>query len=77
MSERKAPVSCCFFQIYVYVCEYFPFLYICVPHGCPVPVEADAPVLVLQAVNMSWELNPGPLEEQPVLLTSESSLQPS
>ncbi|EGW01477.1 E3 ubiquitin-protein ligase NEDD4 [Cricetulus griseus] len=23
-----------------------------------------------------WELNPGPLEEQPVLLTSEPSLQP-
>ena len=24
-----------------------------------------------------WELNPGPLEEQPVLLTAELSLQPS
>ena len=23
-----------------------------------------------------WELNPGPLEEQPVFLTSEPSLQP-
>ena len=23
-----------------------------------------------------WELNPGPLEEQPVLLTAEPSLQP-
>lgn len=23
-----------------------------------------------------WELNPAPLEEQPLLLTSESSLQP-
>ena len=29
----------------------------------------------LQMVVSCWELNPGPLEEQPVFLTSEPSLQ--
>lgn len=42
--------------------------------------ESDVLELALQTVtghHMSWELNLGPLEEQLVLLTSESSLQPS
>ena len=53
-------------------------MYICVAHACSAhgsqkraldPVELEVP-------RRSWELNLDPLEEQPVVLTAEPSLQP-
>ena len=49
-----------------------------VPVGCLVPTEDRPPETGIthscEALCEFWELNPGPLGEQPVLLTVEPSL---
>lgn len=66
-----------------YVCECFACKYSLAPHACLVSMEAKRGHLVpwagvTEAVNLSRnrELNPNLLERQPLLLTSETSLQP-
>lgn len=68
-----------------YVYECFPYMYVCPPCVCPVPEEAregvgasrsivtDGCKLPLECWNQT---NPSPLEEQPVLLTTEPFHQP-
>ena len=51
------------FCLHVYLCEGFGSSGMGVTDSCELPYGC-------------WELNPGPLEEQPVLLTNEPSLQP-
>jgi hypothetical protein len=50
-------VHCCFFHMYVYV-------------SMLNPVELDVNSSSCELLCGCWELNPGPLKEQPVLLTT-------
>lgn len=43
---------------------------------CPGGQKRVSDPLGLELPSVCWELNPGPVEEQPVLLTTEPSLQP-
>ena len=52
-------------------------MYICVPGACRVPVKARRVTDGCQLPHKCWEQNPGPLQQQPVLLTTEPSLQPA
>jgi hypothetical protein len=58
-------------------------MYVCAPHTCLVFTEARSELLgplgqgleeVCELPCGCWELNPGPLEEQPVFLTDDPSL---
>jgi hypothetical protein len=53
----------------MYVC-----MYVCMYEGVRTPGTEIIDSCVLPCV--CWKLNLGPLEEQPVLLTAEPSLQP-
>jgi hypothetical protein len=60
--------------------KYCAYMCICVPHACLVPEEElDSPrngvINDEEWPCGSWELNMGPLEDQPLLLTSEPSPQ--
>jgi hypothetical protein len=65
-----------------YVYECFTCIYVCAPY---VPgVQEDQKIFQIPESRVTdaceslcgcWELNPGPLQEQPVLLTSESPPQ--
>jgi hypothetical protein len=61
---------CLFIYFYVYWC--FAHMYVCVRVSYPLELELQTVV----SCYVCWILNPGPLEEQPVLLTAELSLQP-
>lgn len=53
---------------------------VCAPHVCLVPTEARRGYVTPGVTDSSeslpgcWEFNPGPVEEQPVLLTTEPDL---
>lgn len=73
-----------FYLMYMGFC--FGQMYICVTHVCLVPTEPEEGIgcpgtkvtqIVVTCTMWCSELNLGPLEEQPVLLTIELSLQPS
>lgn len=53
-------------------------MYVCVPCAWPVPVEARRGYWIPWSYrDVSWGLNPGPLQEPSVLLTVEPSLYDS
>lgn len=52
------------------------FACMCVCVGVPDPLKLESP-MVVSCHGGAWELNLGSLEEQPVLITAESFLQPS
>lgn len=56
---------------------YFIYIYVCVPRACLVPMEEEEGIRVpeLELV-VTWGLNQGPLEKQPVHSTAEAPLQP-
>ena len=65
----------------VYGC--FVFMYVCAPSVCLVPEEELEEGVGSPGIGFiggceppckCWELNPGPLEKQPMLLTAESLL---
>lgn len=56
--------------IYFYVSWCFAYMYVCVDVGNPGMSPRQ-----LEAGYGCWELNLGPLRDQPVLLTSEPCLQ--
>jgi hypothetical protein len=59
------------------------FIYVCAPCACLVPTEAKEGSLSpetgvvggCEAQCGRWESNPGPLEEQPMFITTAPSLQ--
>ena len=59
-------------------------MYVCAPCACLVPVDSEKDIRspgteVTDGCEPScgcWELNPSPLQEHPVLLTTEKNLQP-
>jgi hypothetical protein len=60
--------------------RFFVFMYMSALAACTPPCQkmASAPITDgCEPPYSCWELNSGPLEEQPVLLTSEPALQPS
>ena len=68
-----------------YVEECFACICICVPHSSLVPEERPEEDVGFPRTDItggcelpcaSWTLNPGPREEQAVLLTAEPSFQP-
>ena len=66
-----------FFKIFIYLFIYYVYniLPVYMPAG-----QKRAPDPITDGCELPcgcWELNPGPLEEQAMLLTSEPSLQPS
>jgi hypothetical protein len=64
-------------QIFVYIIYFyfmcFAYLYVCVRVSDLMKLESQ---IVVGYHVWCWELNLGPLEDQPMLLTSESALQP-
>lgn len=62
----------------MYVC--FAYMYVCAPCLCLVPVEVRGANESLGTgvtnIREFWEWNPGSLQVQPMLLASETSLQP-
>ena len=64
-------------HLFIYLFIYLVFIDL---HECIYAGQKRAPDLIIGGYEPPcgcWELNSGPLEEQPVLLTSEPSLQPS
>ena len=57
--------------IYFYICDYTVAVFRHTSRGQQIPLQ-----MVVSHQVVCWELNSGPLEEQPGLLTTEPSLQP-
>lgn len=72
------------FKNLVYVYEYFACIYVCGPHACLVIAEVKEGLKSPETGDTDsfelfcwcWGPNLGPLEEKPMLLTTESILQP-
>jgi hypothetical protein len=78
-------VFCLYVYMYVcvyVVCMYVCMMYVCVLCACLVVIEEGTRFPKTGVTDGSeppcwcWELNPGPLQEQTALLTTEPSLQP-
>ena len=68
-----------FILVYVCVSFYAPFVRVCRYPQRPEEGVGSHVIGITNSYELAckcWELNPGPLEEHPVLLTTEPSLQP-
>lgn len=78
-SVLSLPLSLSLIYIYICVCvnEYFAFRYICESLVCLVPIKDRQGAGPLE-LELQMPVSPqmGPLEEQPVCLTTEPSPQP-
>jgi hypothetical protein len=66
-----------YMNVCMYVCMYVCVCSICI-YACMTEEDVRFHSIVdgCELLCSCWELNPGPLEEHPVLLTAELSLQP-
>lgn len=69
-------------NVFFFMCFPHVYMYVCYIHATPVGAKEDISLLGTgvpvgcEPPCRCWEVNPGPLEEHPVLLTSKPSLQP-
>jgi hypothetical protein len=76
LSRRELLEPCdpfTFKKIFIILCAFVFCLHICLCESVRFPRGGDRGTCELP--HGCWELNLGPLEEQPVLLTAESSVQ--
>jgi hypothetical protein len=82
--SRGAEFCCCWWLFILFsVFEYFVYMYVYAPCACLVPerarrqhhISGTGATESCESLCRCWNVNLGPVEEQPVLLTTELALQ--